>query len=452
MDLMKLKMLLNSDKYIVPVYQREFAWSQEELIRLVKDIEDSRRCGKEEYYMGSLVTFHLEDHYELVDGQQRLTALALLFTLSNDDRRINLSYEARPASVESLESLQRGEGKSGHIFYRSREILSSEVEKVDREAFFEYLREHVYILRTELSSSTDLNHYFKIMNSRYPQCTKGDVVFSILLSKLENPKEREIAKVIWRGLDSFSGFLAGCIPERLYNRMIYGDGVAPLLDSSYKSWWKMITSHTEGDDDNITCSLDDALVFDSEEYIRPMMRSEKGGCFYSILTFEEFLMYGASLILELENDFDDKKILEVYSHISSFNSEEVKSFLYDLLILRYLFDTYIIKRNGDDWCLLKYKDINEYVLAFDEMNKKLVNLESLYASAIDTKLWLKPILIFLRKNVHSSGEELLKALESYSFDSQLYLLYKEKYYDNNLSSKSYKIVKNGSLFDIFNDN
>ena len=234
--------------------------------------------------------------------------------------------------------------------------------------------------------------------------------------------------------------------------MIYGDGVAPLLDSSYKSWWKMITSHTEGDDDNITCSLDDALVFDSEEYIRPMMRSEKGGCFYSILTFEEFLMYGASLILELENDFDDKKILEVYSHLSSFNSEEVKSFLYDLLILRYLFDTYIIKRNGDDWCLLKYKDINEYVLAFDEMNKKLVNLESLYASAIDTKLWLKPILIFLRKNVHSSGEELLKALESYSFDSQLYLLYKEKYYDNNLSSKSYKIVKNGSLFDIFNDN
>ena len=93
-----------------------------------------------------------------------------------------------------------------------------------------------------------------------------------------------------------------------------------------------------------------------------------------------------------------------------------------------------------------------HIFDSDEMNKKLVNLESLYASAIDTKLWLKPILIFLRKNVHSSGEELLKALKSYSFDSQLYLLYKEKYYDNNLSSKSYKIVKNGSLFDIFNDN
>ena len=99
MDLLKLGMLLDSDRYVVPVYQREFAWSREELIRLVKDIEDSRKSCKKEYYMGSLVTFHLENHYELVDGQQRLTALALLFTLSGDERRINLLYEARPASA-----------------------------------------------------------------------------------------------------------------------------------------------------------------------------------------------------------------------------------------------------------------------------------------------------------------------------------------------------------------
>lgn len=419
MDLLNLGMLLDSDRYVVPVYQREFAWSREELIRLVKDIEDSRKSCKKEYYMGSLVTFHLENHYELVDGQQRLTALALLFTLSGDERRINLLYEARPSSAISLESLQSGKNKGSHVFYRSREILSSAVEKVDKKAFFEYLREHVYILRTELSSSTDLNHYFKIMNSRYPQLTKGDVVFSRLLEKLTDSKDREIAKVIWTGIDSFSSFLAGSIPERLYNRMIYGDGVAPLLDSSYKSWWKMITSHTEGDGDYITCSLDDALVFDSEEFIRPMKRSEKGGVFYSIITFEEFLMYSAALILNIDNDFDDKKILTVYSVISSLSEEEVKSFLYRLLILRYLFDCYIVKSNNDEWCLLKYKDINEYVLAFDELNETLVNLESSYALTIDTSLWLKPILTFLRDNVHATGEEILKELKSLNFNNNV---------------------------------
>ena len=81
MDLLKLGALLDSDKYIIPVYQREFAWSEGELIRLVKDIEDSRKEGKEEYYMGSLVTFFIDGYYELVDGQQRLTALSLLFSL-----------------------------------------------------------------------------------------------------------------------------------------------------------------------------------------------------------------------------------------------------------------------------------------------------------------------------------------------------------------------------------
>lgn len=448
MDLLKLGALLDSDKYIIPVYQREFAWSEGELIRLVKDIEDSRKEGKEEYYMGSLVTFFIDGYYELVDGQQRLTALSLLFSLSGDGKKINLSYEARPSSVKSLEELQKGKTGSGHRFFKSAQILKSELEKTDKEAFFEYLREHVYILRTTLSSSTDLNHYFKIMNSRGLQCTKGDVVFSYLLEKLEDPKEREIAKVIWKGLDSFSGFLAGCIPERLYNRMIYGDGVAPLLESDYSSWWKMITSHTEGDKDNITCTLEDALVFDSEEFIRPAVRSEKGGVFFPIITFEEFILYAVELVLNKENRCDDKQILNICAFLKSLDREEVKCFLYNTLILRYLFDTYVVKRNSEGWCLLRYRDLNEYTPAFETLNRDIVNIESLYASSLDHKEWLMPLFKFLKGNVNASGVEVLNFLKSLSFSSQRYELYKQNYYEKDLQSPPYLIIENEKLVEV----
>src|SRR5574344_2352259 len=123
-EMLKLGSLLESDRYVIPVYQREFAWSAEELMRLVRDIEGARKSGRSEYYIGTLVTFHDGDVYEVVDGQQRLTALSLLFSLSGDGRGIRLSYESRPSSVESLEELRKGKSGKGHIFFSSALILA----------------------------------------------------------------------------------------------------------------------------------------------------------------------------------------------------------------------------------------------------------------------------------------------------------------------------------------
>lgn len=69
--------------------------------------------------------------------------------------------------------------------------------------------------------------------------------------------------------------------------------------------------------------------------------------------------------------------------------------------------------------MLKYKDINEYVLAFDDLNEAIVKLESSYTLNIDTPLWLKPILTFLRDNVHATGEEILKELKSLNFNNSV---------------------------------
>ena len=43
------------DKYIIPLYQRNFAWGEEQISRLLQDIYESMCSGDEHFYIGSLI-------------------------------------------------------------------------------------------------------------------------------------------------------------------------------------------------------------------------------------------------------------------------------------------------------------------------------------------------------------------------------------------------------------
>lgn len=70
------KTVFTDNTYIIPLYQRAFAWSDKEITQLIDDIYDFEA---EKYYIGSLiVNINNNGLYEVIDGQQRLTALYLL--------------------------------------------------------------------------------------------------------------------------------------------------------------------------------------------------------------------------------------------------------------------------------------------------------------------------------------------------------------------------------------
>ena len=60
------------DKYIIPLYQRNFAWGEEQISRLLQDIYESMRSGDKHFYIGSLVVLQRGNgEFEVIDGQQR---------------------------------------------------------------------------------------------------------------------------------------------------------------------------------------------------------------------------------------------------------------------------------------------------------------------------------------------------------------------------------------------
>ncbi len=67
--------------YIVPDYQREYIWSDKEVNKLLEDIDDEiGGSSTSEYFIGTILVSPTtqKNHYEVIDGQQRLTTFFLI--------------------------------------------------------------------------------------------------------------------------------------------------------------------------------------------------------------------------------------------------------------------------------------------------------------------------------------------------------------------------------------
>jgi hypothetical protein len=67
--------------YIVPDYQREYVWTDKEVHQLLDDINEQIDAGSvREYFIGTVLVSPTDqkNHYEVIDGQQRLTTFFLL--------------------------------------------------------------------------------------------------------------------------------------------------------------------------------------------------------------------------------------------------------------------------------------------------------------------------------------------------------------------------------------
>jgi hypothetical protein len=67
--------------YVVPDYQREYVWTEKEVHQLLNDINEQIDAGSNrEYFVGTVLVSPMTEksHYEVIDGQQRLTTFFLV--------------------------------------------------------------------------------------------------------------------------------------------------------------------------------------------------------------------------------------------------------------------------------------------------------------------------------------------------------------------------------------
>ncbi len=149
-DQNKIKELFENKKsdFLIPDYQRPYAWTEVECQTLWDDIfafafpdDDSTKFNSdEEYYLGPIVTFKNADNkLEIIDGQQRLTTLMLLL------RAFHVKFMAAkdPNSIKTRENIARCIWKTdefGNPDMNALKIDSEVATDNDKEEFLNILR------------------------------------------------------------------------------------------------------------------------------------------------------------------------------------------------------------------------------------------------------------------------------------------------------------------------
>lgn len=98
--------LQQGEKFIIPSYQRGYKWKKHDIEQLLNDIYDYKidESGDTFYCLQNITLIKVEDGYNVVDGQQRLTTLALILSYLGETElfRNRIKYNIRTNSHEFL--------------------------------------------------------------------------------------------------------------------------------------------------------------------------------------------------------------------------------------------------------------------------------------------------------------------------------------------------------------
>lgn len=437
-----VKELLNdSSKYIIPMYQRNYAWGEAEITQLIRDVTDyQEKDPAKPYYIGTLVVYKRNDgSFEIIDGQQRFTTLVLLALLlkqkyeSNEQlleqgETHNLEFESRPKSTDTLEGLSQGKFINDQY---NPDLLSgwNELEralpKVDLNEFIKYLANQVKIIRIELPKDVDLNHYFEVMNNRGEQLEKHEILKAQLISHLSKSDEPEkennilVFTKIWDAVANMERYIQyGFTPEERckvfgsswdsFSLKNFDDIVEALYPQQSESNTERGHSQSAESTKLVSNGLNimKMLEIPSRKNNNENEKEERPDRFNSVVNFQNFLLHVLRVWKKEDIALDDKRLLDNFKAKLK-KADQVKQFAFALLKTKFLFDQYIIKRefssNEEKWSLqrLKYENENQsYVNTYDQepLNKQILMLLSAFHVSAPTqgyKYWLNGALNIL---------------------------------------------------------
>lgn len=354
--------------YQIPIYQRNYAWEEDEITALIKDVYDSsKKDAKAPYYIGTLVTYKRGDNnYEVIDGQQRLTTIYIILkALGIDQIRNKLTYTARKLSADTIEKMPVwGEESDPGIklgFEYAKKALDEIVENDYRQKFEKYLLDNVHIIHYKVPKDVDLNHYFEVMNSRGEQLEKHEIVKSMLGQCLDS-----------KDLTTFSRIWEACSEMGVYIQQKFpcADVFGTKLNTFVIDYFEEIPVQdaTQGKatiEELINSPIGKGENTEDEEL------SDK---FQSIIDFPNFLLivlkltkiFEKSIDIDAIIDFslDDKELINEFTKAiknSKDKKEFAKGFVFNLLRCRYLLDNYTVhhtlsdkEQNGDNPWQLQY--------------------------------------------------------------------------------------------------
>ena len=441
--------LLNEDSYAIPLYQRNFSWTYDEIEQLLNDVADAFQEKRDNYYIGTLVVNEENGLFKIIDGQQRTTALNLIALVLKNEfdfnklEAVNLTFPSRRKSNENIQKLFIKEKISeddeneltrgyGHAKDALKKVLGER--QLESQPFVDYLFNKVIIFRSILPKDLDLNLYFERFNSRGEQLEAHEILKAQMMAKFgeDQEKAQKFAR-IWDACAEFDKPVASQFKMRRKRADSFQE-----RERIFGWHFSNYSFHDIYDDidfyQNERRKLSDILGKKVNEKI---IEVEKDfGEYTQVIDFPTFLLHVLSIwegTDTSEVQLDDKKLLTLFD-IKNKNQTWVIKFSEFLLRMKHIFDNFIVRnsnmdsssRNKDEWFLQKGtyyeyqpngKAKEHYIVeerftkntfSDSEINKNIILLQSMFAvtfTANRDSRWLYEVLQFLFEHIEELNDQ-----------------------------------------------
>lgn len=371
-------------EYVIPLYQRNFAWKEDQILKLLQDIyqaflewhktkTDSSNYEKSQnYYLGTLVVKERDDgRMEVIDGQQRLTVLSLIKRELDPNFSNRLFYDSREEvssylSIKDREIYSNGNNfphslsnlieavntiidaqwdpkEQSNISVNMDSLLAQSATRNDKGKsevnFQNFFMKNVKLVCVTIPKDTDVASYFEIMNNRGEQLKEHELLKARFLAKLKNfPEKRAEFSKIWDACADLSEPIQTLFSADLRKRYFCDD----YQGFNFHRLGEVVINDETGKTDSL--SIHDILAttqLTTATKTIPKLNLVDDAKVTPIIDFPNFLMH----ILKLfKPDCSlDSKFLLTYD-FESINPDE---FIRRLLFIRVCFDQFIIKGYSD---------------------------------------------------------------------------------------------------------
>lgn len=466
------RLLSGNVEYVIPMYQRNYAWEEGEITQLIQDVIDYLPKSGDKarnYYIGSLVVYERPDTktpvFETIDGQQRLTTLSLLTSYLKNTKaadldwysNLSIHFDSREHSRATFAAIFEGRFKDDPAEVLTEKQISTGIlngyrliqkvlpqklkeNGVSAQQFADFLFRYVQIMRVKVPADTDLNHYFEIMNNRGEQLEKHEVLKARMMEKLQGCQQSQnCLHTVWEACANMERYVQmGFTPGQ--RSSIFGEQnwgrFEPVNFDELSAALHLTQEFVDRQDAPLT--LEQIIAKTPVAVEQDEAGDEAPERFNTVINFPNFLLHVLRVETQADIPLDDKRLLDTFeTHILKQldPAAAVKRFTFSLLRCKYLFDQFVIKREfikgADGWSLKRFKwnDGGErsragrgsYVNTFGEeegnegINRRILMLLSAFHVSTPTlvyKHWLNAALHYLFYSEQVETQAYLQHMES----------------------------------------
>jgi hypothetical protein len=188
----------------IPEYQRPYVWGEKEINKLLYDIKeyDGKQAEKPMYYLGNIVLHQHKNKLFIIDGQQRITTLAIIQHIKNTSVIFKMKY-ASPITIERIR--------------KNYNLL-----KTENLSFISFDTINITLVVTD--NEDDAYTFFETQNTGGVRLSGIDIIKAHHLRKIPlNGKQNEQYAITWEKQKNLNIVIEQLIKARRWNMLNWQD-------------------------------------------------------------------------------------------------------------------------------------------------------------------------------------------------------------------------------------